>query len=387
MKFDFDKIIPRKTTGCIKYDRRPELLPFWVADMDFESAPEILEALHARVDHGVFGYAQAHAGVNEAVLNYLKTRRHAEVPMEHIVHLGGLVPALSLSARAFCKAGDSLMTCTPAYPPFLGVHHDAKVGLITVDHVLEDGKWTFDWEAMEEAVTPETKLFLLCNPQNPLGRVFTAEEVEKVARFCVKHDMVLVSDEIHCDLVYDESSTPHFSAVNLPAELQKNTITLLAPSKTWNIAGLAFAFAVIPDDTIRRKFTATRGHTLSEINVFAYYAGEAAYKYGEPWRLELVAYLKENRDTLVDFINNQCPGLSILEPEATYLAWIDARELGQENPAKFFEDEAGLFLQDGALFGWPGRVRFNFGCPKSVMMEGLEKMKAACLKLEPASVH
>jgi cystathionine beta-lyase len=377
MNFDFDTPITRRGTGCIKYDRRPELDPFWVADMDFASAPAILDALRQRVDHGVFGYAQAHEGLNTALLNYLRDRRGVNVPLEHIVHLGGLVPALSLSARAFCKSGDAVMTCTPVYPPFIGVHHDAHVSLITVDHAKVDGRWVFDWEAMEVAVTPETKIFLLCNPQNPLGRVFSAEEIEKLAEFCERHDLVLVSDEIHCDLIFDEIATPHFSALNLPENLAKRTITLLAPSKTWNIAGLGYAFAVIPDDTIRRKFSAARGHTLSEINALAYYAAEAAYNDGEPWRQELVAYLKTNRDLLVEFINSRCPGMSVKPGEATYLAWIDARGLGLENPAVHFEKKAGLFLSDGAFFGWPGWIRFNFGCSRERMLEGLEKIAAA----------
>ena len=377
MNFDFDTPITRCGTGCIKYDRRPELDPFWVADMDFASAPPILEALHARVDHGIFGYAQPHAGLNKAVIAYLRDRRGASVPLDHIVHLGGLVPALSLAARAFCQSGDAVMTCTPVYPPFIGVHHDAHVSLITVDHALVDGRWTFDWEAMEKAVTPETKVFLLCNPQNPLGRVFSAAEVAELAEFCEAHDLVLVSDEIHCDLIFDESATPHFSALNLPDALAKRTITLLSPSKTWNIAGLGYAFAVIPDDTIRRKFTAARGHTLSEINALSYYAAEAAYRHGEPWRQELTAYLKNNRDTLVEFINTRCPGLSVAPGEATYLAWIDARTMGVENPAQHFEKKAGLFLSDGAYFGWPGWIRFNFGCPHARMLEGLEKIAAA----------
>jgi cystathionine beta-lyase len=378
MNFDFDILIPRRGTGCIKYDRKPELDPFWVADMDFASAPAILEALHQRVDHGIFGYAQPHAGLNEAVIAYLRERRGADVPLEQIIHLGGLVPALSLAARAFCQAGDAVMTCTPVYPPFIGVHHDAHVSLITVDHVLTDGRWSFDWQAMENAVTPQTKVFLLCNPQNPLGRVFSAAEVEKLASFCEAHDLVLVSDEIHCDLIFDESATPHFSALNLPESLAKRCITLLAPSKTWNIAGLGYAFAVIPDDGIRRKFAAVRGHTLSEISALSYFAAEAAYRSGEPWRQELIAYLKANRDTLVEFINTRCPGLSVAPGEATYLAWIDARGMGVENPARHFEQTAGLFLSDGAYFGWPGRVRFNFGCPRARMLEGLGKM-ARCL--------
>ena len=377
MAFDFDTIIPRRGTGNIKYDRKPELDPFWVADMDFASPPEILQALHQRVDHGIFGYAQAHESLNAAVLDYLKIRRNAEVAVTDIIHLGGLVPALSLAARAFCKPGESVMTCTPVYPPFLGVHHDADTKLVTVDHKFENGAWTFDWDAMEEAVRPDTRIFILCNPQNPLGRAFSADEVLKLAEFCEENDLILVSDEIHCDLIFDETKNPHFSALNLPEAFRNRVITLLAPSKTWNIAGLGYAFAVIQDDSLRRRFTAARGHTLAEINALSYYAAEAAYRHGEPWRRELMAYLKDNRDTLVSFINDECPGLSIIAPEATYLAWIDARDLKLDNPANHFEKNAGLFLSDGAFFGWPGFIRFNFGCPKARMLEGLGKIKAA----------
>ena len=381
MAFDFDTVVARKGTGCIKFDRRPELDPFWVADMDFVSAPVILKALHDRVDHGVFGYAQAHVGLVDAIRGYLGARHHVALNEDHLIHLGGLVPALSLAARAFCGDDGELMTCTPVYPPFLGVHKDAGAKLLTVDHVFVGGRWEFDWGKMEEAVSENTKIFLLCNPQNSLGRAFSREEVTKLAEFCEAHDLILVSDEIHCDLIFDEAATPHFSALRLPEKLAKRTITLLSPSKTWNIAGLGYAFAIIPDDSIRRKFSAVRGHTLAEINALAYYAAEAAYRDGEPWRRELIAYLRGNRDELVRFITEECEGLSIRAPEATYLAWIDARQLGVENPANFFEKEAGLFLSDGAFFGWPGYVRFNFGCPRSRMLEGLGKMKAALAKI------
>jgi cysteine-S-conjugate beta-lyase len=377
--YDFDVPITRKGTGCIKFDRRPELDPFWVADMDFASAPEIIEALHARVNHGVFGYAQAHAGLNEAIDLYLANQRGVTVPGEQVVHLGGLVPALSLAGRAFCTDGEALMTCTPVYPPFIGVHHDGAAKLITVDHVEVDGRYTFDWEAMERAVTPQTKVFLLCNPQNPLGRVFTREEVEELARFCVKHNLILVSDEIHCDLILDASKTPHFSALQLSPELRAKTITLLSPSKTWNIAGLGYAFAVIPDDSIRRKFSSQRGHTLSEINALSYYAAEAAYRDGEEWRQQLLAYLRGNRALLDSFIAERMPCLQAVSGEATYLAWIDARGMGVDNPAQHFEKKAGLFLSDGAFFGWPGWIRFNFGCTRARMLEGLDKMARALL--------
>ena len=377
MHFDFDSAITRRGTGCIKYDRRPELDPFWIADMDFISAPVILEALQQRLAHGIFGYAHPHDGLNQALTCYLRERRGVSVPPEQIIHFGGLVPALSLAARAFCKTGDAVMTCTPVYPPFIGVHHDAQVSLIAVDHIRVAERWTFDWQAMAAAVTPQTRVFLLCNPQNPLGQVFSAEEIIQLASFCQMHDLVLVSDEIHCDLILDEAATPHFSALNLPAELAQNTITLLSPSKTWNIAGLGYAFAVIPNETIRRQFTNTRGHTLSEINALSYYAAEAAYSHGEPWRQELLSYLKTNRDILVDFIQTRCPGLSILAGQATYLAWIDARGIGVDNPALHFEQSAGLFLSDGAFFGWPGWIRFNFACPRARMLEGLEKIAVA----------
>lgn len=377
MPHDFNTLIPRKGTGCIKFDRRPDLEPFWVADMDFTSAPEILDALHRRVNHGIFGYAQAHDGLNEAVLENLATRHGAEVPLEQIVHLGGLVPALSLAARAFCAADEAVMTCTPVYPPFLGVHHDAKARLITVDHLWENGRWTFDWAAMEEAITEDTRVFLLCNPQNPLGRVFDQDEVTRIAEFCVRHDLVLVSDEIHCDLILDEHTTPHHSALRLPDELRARTITLLSPSKTWNIAGLGYAFAVIPDKSVRRRFSATRGHTLSEINALSYYAAEAAYRHGEPWRRELLAYLRGNREAFDTFFAERLPSLKPVSAEATYLCWVDATATNLENPAQFFEKEAGLFLSDGAYFGWPQWFRFNIACPRARMIEGLEKIARA----------
>jgi cystathionine beta-lyase len=374
---DFDTPLQRRGSGSIKYDRRPELDPFWVADMDFTSAPVILEALHRRVDHGVFGYAQAHEGLIEAVIGYLRERRGASVAAGHITHLGGLVPALSLAVRAFCKPGEAVMTLTPVYPPFLGVHHDGNVSLITVDHVMAAEGWTFDWQAMDKAVTPETRVFLLCNPQNPLGRVFSKAEILRLAEFCEAHDLVLVSDEIHCDLVLDEAATPHVSALNLPERFASRTITLLSPSKTWNIAGLGYAYAVIADEPLRRRYLSARGHTLAEINALSYFAAEAAYRHGEPWRQQLLAYLRHNRDTLVDFIRTRCPQLAVRAGDATYLAWIDASALGVANPALHFEKHAGLFVSDGAYFGWPQYLRFNFGCPRAAMLEGLEKLTGA----------
>lgn len=369
---DFDTPIARRGTGSLKWDKRPELNPLWVADMDFVSPPEVIEAIRSRVDHGVFGYAQTHPSLVETLQSYLQNRIGYSAPEEEIVHLGGLVPALSLAARAFGKAGDKVLTCTPVYPPFLGIHHDAAMELLTVDHVDSGGKWTFDWQALEDKVTPDTEIFVLSNPQNPMGRVFTENEITQLASFCEKHNLILLSDEIHCDLILDELETPHFSALNLSEALRDRTITLLAPSKTYNIAGLGYAFAVIPNDSIRRRFTAARGHTLPEINCIAYYAAEAAYKHGEPWRQDLLAYLRTNRDLLTSTIRERIPGAKVPQIEATYLAWIDCTALQIESPIRAVED-AGLFLSDGAFFGHPRCVRMNFGTQTERLKSALDK--------------
>jgi cystathionine beta-lyase len=248
--------------------------------------------------------------------------------------------------------------------------------LLTVDHVEVDGKWTFDWQAMEDKVTSDTEIFVLSNPQNPMGRVFTKEEITQLASFCEKHDLILLSDEIHCDLILEEEQTPHFSALNLPEALRDRTITLLAPSKTYNIAGLGYAFAVIPNDSIRRRFTAARGHTLPEINCIAYYAAEAAYKHGEPWRQNLVAYLRTNRDLLTSTIREKVSGAKVPEIEATYLAWIDCTALAIESPIQAAED-AGLYLSDGTFFGQSRCVRINFGTQTEQLRSALDTFCSA----------
>lgn len=373
---NFDQEIARRQTGSLKWDRRPDLDPLWVADMDFTSPPEVIEALRNRVEHGVFGYALPHQGLVETVHHYLENRIGYAAQEDEIIHLGGLVPALSLATRAFAASGDAVMTCTPVYPPFLDVHKDGNLDLITCDHILENGRWTFDWEKMASVVTPKTKVFILSNPQNPLGRVFTKEEITQLAEFCQTHGLVLLSDEVHCDLILHEAQTPHFSALNLPEELRKNTITLLAPSKTYNIAGLGYAFAVIPDDSLRGKFMATKGHTLAEINCLAYYAAEAAYKHGEPWRQNLLAYLRGNRDLIVATFLDEAPAVQIPHIEATYLAWIDCSRLGLENPAALAE-KVGLFLSDGSYFGHQGCARINFGTQRHRLQNALVSFCAA----------
>lgn len=378
---NFDTIIPRKGSGSIKWDRRPELDPYWVADMDFQSPECVLEAVRERVSHGVFGYAMAHEGLNDALIHYLARQHGTAVKESEIVHLGGLVVALSLAVRGFVKEGESIMICSPVYYPFLNVAKDAKAETIDVPHVKVDGQFTFDWEGMEAAVTEKTKLFILCNPQNPLGRNFTEAEITKVAEFCDKHGLILVADEIHCDLVLNEDVQPFYSTLRLPEALKERLIVLQAPSKTYNIAGLGYAFAVIPNDSVRRGFMSDRGCTLPEINCIAFYTAEAAYRDGEPWRQDLLAYLKKNRDTFMDFAKSEMPYVQVPDIEATYLGWMDCRSLELSNPAGYLEKDAGLFMTDGAAFGGPGHIRMNYGCPHARLLEGLEKIKSSFAKI------
>lgn len=372
---EFDTVINRRGSGSIKWDRRPGLDPFWIADMDFKSPEIVMEAIRKAADFGVFGYASPHAGLNEAIVNYIENSHGIAIAEKQIVHLGGVVIGLSLAARTFGEKGGSLMTCTPVYPPFLEVAADAGMETLAVKHILNEGQWTFDFEKMEEVVTEKTKLFILCNPQNPLGRNFTEKEIVKLAEFCNRHNLVLVSDEIHSDLVLDEEEQPFYSALQLPENLREKLIVLKAPSKTYNIAGMGYAFAIIEDDSLRRKFEAVRGHSLPEINCISFYTAEAVYRDGEPWRQELITYLKKNRDTVTDFVRSEMPQIIIPDIEATYLAWMDCAALEYSNPAVHLEKQQQLFVSDGAYFGSPSCIRFNFGCPNSRVLEGLEKIK------------
>ena len=372
--YDFDTIHPRRGTGSIKWDRRPELDPFWVADMDFPSPPAVIEALRKRVDHGIFGYAQPQPSLEESIVAYYSKRHGVSIKEDQLVHLGGLVPALSLAGRAFGEPGQGYITCTPVYPPFLNVHKDHGLTLKTIPHVRDNGRWTFDWDQLEKSIGPEDRIFLLTHPQNPLGRVFSNQEILRLGEICSRHKLVLVSDEVHCDLVLDEKRTPFFSALHLPKELQDRLVVLNSPSKVYNVAGLAYAYAVIPNDSLRRKFTQAKGHMLPELNPLSYHAAEAAYRHGEDWRQALLAYLRGNRDLISSFAAEHLPGVVIPEIEATYLAWMDFRPTRVANPAETAEKEAGLFISDGSFFGAPGHTRVNFGCPRSSLQDALERL-------------
>lgn len=370
----FEEVIDRSRTGSLKWDKFAgrEVLPMWVADMDFPSPRPIQDALARRAAHGIYGYTVPYPSVVESVLAYLEERHGLAVEETHIVWLPGLVPALNLVCRAFEGA---VMTHIPIYPPFLTAPLHANRALHKVPLTTSGASWEIDWDAMEAAMTPDTKVFLFCNPHNPVGRVFRKDELLKLLDFATRHDLVLTADEIHCDLVLSESAH-HQPFLGLGDEARERTIALYAPSKTYNLPGLACAFAVIPNPRLRAAFRRAARGIITEVNAFGYAACEAAYREGEPWRRELIQQLRQNRDTLRGFLRDQCPEIGIYPVQATYLAWLDVRALNLKNPAKYFED-FGIGLSDGAQFGTPGFLRINFGCPPKLLKEGLSRLKSA----------
>lgn len=376
--YNFDQCPDRSGLGSLKWDKYKgsDILPLWVADMDFVAAPEIRSALQARLDHGIFGYTIPYEAPTEAVLNYLERRHDYSAKASWLDFLPGLVPAINLCVHAFTKPDQSVMTATPVYPPFLSAPENADRELIKVPLCLNrEDRWTLDLEAMEAAVQPNTRLLILCSPHNPVGRVFTKEELTALADFCERHDLVLISDEIHCDLVFDEKAK-HTVTATLNKSIARRTVTLMAPSKTYNLPGLACAFSIIEDPELRGQFRKTIRGIITEVNCFGYAACEAAYNEGEPWRQEMLRYLRGNYELVRSFVRSELPQITFRPMESTYLAWFDVSKLGLQNPAQFFEHH-GVGLSDGVPFDGRDHLRLNFGCPRTRLEEGLQRMKLA----------
>jgi len=382
MTFDFDTPRDRRDTDSQKWQKYAgrDILPMWVADMDFPAPPPVLEALHRRIDHGLFGYARPTRATIEAVLGYLAKHHGWTVDPEWLVWLPGLVVGLNITAQAFAAAGDEVLTLTPVYPPFMTApKNSGRVSVqVPISYDAAARAWTIDWEALERAVTPRTKVFFLCNPHNPLARVWRRDELVRLADFCVRHRLVLCSDEIHCDLVLDPALR-HIPTATLGDEIARRTITLLAPSKTFNVPGLGTSLAVIPDAALRAQFVRATAGVVAEVTCLGYTACEAAYRDGEPWRQAALSYLRGNRDFLVDFVARELPGVTIEAPiEATYLAWLNVSALGWADPVGRFETH-GVGLSEGHYFGAKrgDYVRLNFGCPRAMLAEALQRMKRA----------
>lgn len=374
--FDFDTPIDRSSVPGEKWGRYAgrDVLPMWVADMDFAAPPAIIDALRRRLEHRVFGYTDAWPGLVEAVVSGI-ARDHAwHIDADWIVWLPGVVTGFNLACRAVGAAGDSVFTATPVYPPFLAAPANSDRRLITRPLELHAGRWGWNRAAVESALDADTRLLMLCNPHNPVGRVFDREELSWLAALAERRELVICSDEIHCGLVLD-ADKPHLPIAALGPDVARRTITLMAPSKTWNIPALYCAFAIIPDSGLRRRFRHAMRGIVPHTNVLGMVATEAAYRDGGPWRTALLDYLRGNRQRVLDAVA-QMPDLAVTSPEATYLAWIDCRAAGIGEPAKFFE-AAGVGLSDGAPFGMPGFVRLNFGCRRALLDEGLARMQRA----------
>ena len=381
MSFDFDTVLPRLGTDSQKWQKYEgrDILPLWVADMDFRSSPAVIEALHRRVEHGIFGYARPTKSEVEAVVTAMHARYGWTIDPSWIVWLPGLVVGLNVTAQAFAQPGDQILCNTPVYPPFMTAPRNSGREALTVPLVLDSAahRWEIDFDAMERAVTPRTKLFFLCNPHNPVARVFRRDELERLAGFCLRHNLILCSDEIHCDLILD--NLPHIPTGTLGSEIAARTITLMAPSKTYNIPGLGTSLAIISDPKLRTTFVRATTGIVAEVNNLGYAACEAAYRDSEDWRQALLAYLRGNRDFLFDFLARELPGIKVEAPmEATYLAWLNVEALGLTDPIAHFEKH-GVGLSEGSFFGSPrGKyVRINLGCPRATLTEALRRMKVS----------
>jgi len=387
IRYNFDQIIDRREYNSMKwcaYDA--EVLPMWVADMDFVSPQPVIDALLRRVEHGIFGYPDGLHGLSEEKNSFrqLLVDRMAslyswQIQPEDIIFLPGVVDAFNLACHAFVKPEEAVLVQTPVYPPMLIAAE--TTGVIHQEMELtrcQDGSYIIDWNKFEASITPQTRLFILCNPHNPVGKVFNIEELNRIAEICLRNGILICSDEIHCDLVYIGSK--HVPIANLAPEVAQRSITLIAPSKTYNLPGLQCSIAIIQNRELRSRYLNARKGLVPWINLLGLIAAQAAYEQGQGWLDQVLVYLENNRNFLKNFIYNEIPEIQMGMPEGTYLAWLDCRSaIVDENPYTFFLKRGKIALNDGDTFGRGGQgfVRLNFGCPRSTLENGLQRIKNA----------
>ena len=393
--YNFDEIINRRGTHCAKYDIfEDDVLPLWVADMDFPVPEPVIQALRERLNHPIFGYSIPDPELKEVLCKRMADRYHWDVTPEQIVFLPGVVAGYMMAIRAFGQPGDNVLMQTPVYPPFL-------TGPATLDQRAHSAELTgiregqrlryeIDFDVFKNAIDPRTRVFLLCSPHNPVGRVWRKDELTRMAEICLDHDLVICSDEIHCDLLSE--GHPHVPIAALSPEIAKRTITVMAPSKTYNLPSLGFAFAIIQDEALRQQYEAAAA-ILPHVGVMGYTGALAAYRDGQPWLDAVLAYLQANRDFTTHFVEDYMPGVALTHPEGTYLSWLDCRNYtgknndGNENNENsgsewidgFFLKNARVALNAGKMFGENGAgfVRLNYACPRTTLAEGLQRMRAA----------
>lgn len=382
-KYNFDEIIDRKNTGSLKYDFAVErgmpdnVLPLWVADMDFKTAEPILEALHRSISHGIFGYNEVKAPYFNAIKKWYEKYFDFSLKEEWLVKTPGIVFALGMAVKAFSKEGEGVLIQEPVYYPFREIIETNKRVLVNNELILRNGRYEINFENFEKLIIENNvKLFLLCNPHNPVGRAWDTDELVKMGEICLKHNVIVVSDEIHCDFVHNKK---HSLFISLKPEFEKISIVCTSPSKTFNLAGLQISNIFIPDKLNRRKFRAEiNASGYSQLNSLGLVACQAAYENAEEWLLELKGYLKANLNFVKEYLKEYLPKIHLIEPEATYLIWLDMRELGEADIVNDkIVNEAKLWLDRGEMFGNSGAgfQRINIACPRATLKEALDRLR------------
>ena len=384
MRYDFDTCPDRRSTESQKWQHyEADVLPLWVADMDFPSPAPVIRALTERVHHGVFGYTTEPEELRQVIVERLARLYQWRVQPEEVLIMPGVIHGVNLACRMLGSPGEGALVQPPVYTPILQA--PGYAGLQCQEAVLtrsQEGHYEIDWETFETAITPQTRLFILCNPHNPVGRVYRKEEIAHMAEICLRHGVVVCSDEIHCDLIF--SGHRHFPIASLDREIAQNTVTLMSPTKTFNIAGLQCSFAIVPNEKLRQKLQGSMRGLVMWVNLIGLNAALAAYRDGQEWLDQVLAYMELNRDFLFDYVHNQLPELSMAKPEGTYLAWLDCRNTAiQGNPFEFLLKEARVAFNDGMTFGGGGEgfVRLNFACSRQVLSQALDRVKDAVRKV------
>lgn len=386
MAYNFDTLIDRTNTNSIKWNREilPEdcrdAIPLWVADMDFASPPEVRAAILERASHPIYGYTNRSEEYYRSFIEWMKRRNNWEIQKEWIVFSPGVVPALNIAVLAYTHPGDKIIIQPPVYYPFASAILNNGRQLVENPLIIRDGRYTMDFDDLEKKIDSHTKLFILCSPHNPVGRVWTTDELSRLVDICAERDIVIVSDEIHSDILVETSV--HHCTSTVSDNAAAITVTFTAPNKTFNLAGLQIANAIIPNARLRRAFEQQVSNLgLNLANIFGMVAQEAAYGKGEPWLEELLTYLRGNYDVLKHFLSERIPSIKVFPLEGTYLPWLDCRALGLDDNQlhDLFLKDAKLWLDDGTMFGTGGSgfMRLNIACPRSVLIRALEQLEKA----------
>ena len=392
MKYDFDEVVERRGTGCLKYDfakergKKEDVLPLWVADMDFKTVPAVTKRLQKAVEHGIYGYSDSKEDYFAAVSGWYRDHFDWNTKQEWMIKTPGVVFALAAAVRAYTEKGDAVLIQQPVYYPFRQVIESNDRKLVSSDLVLRDGHYEIDFEDFEAKIKEhQIHLFLLCSPHNPVGRVWKEWELRKIGEICLKYQVVVVSDEIHSDFVYPGNK--HYVFASIEPEFEKISVICTAPSKTFNLAGLQVSNIFIADEGLRKKFIrAVDQAGYSQVNLMGLVACQAAYEEGAEWLLQLKEYLLGNLSFVREYLKENLPEVKLIEPEGTYLIWLDFEALGLERKElEALIDKAGLWLDSGDIFGAAGRgfERINVACPRSVLTEALERLARVVREKEP----